>query len=249
MQLEELCLWIQIDRLVEQRILMNNLQRMGAVSALGAAATFIVGFWLYFTLLTPAGYGSLRIDPVKHAAFLVDNRSTMYAWNFIIYIFFGGLLVVLALALYERMKGGAPALMRSATAFALIWATLVIASGMVANIGADVIAAVYGTNPVQAAAAWLSLSMVVNGLGGGNEVVGGMWVGLVSVAALRTNGFPKPLSYFGMIISIAGLLTTIPPLKELGAVFGLGLIVWLASLGFILLKSRQAIEVRSGASC
>jgi hypothetical protein len=226
---------------------MNTLQRFGAASALGAAATFMVGFWLYFTLLIPAGYGSLKIDPTKHAAFLVDNRSTMYAWNLTIYVGFGVLLVVLALALYERMKGRAPALMKAATAFALIWATLVIASGMIANIGADVVVTLYGANPAQAAAAWLSLSMVVNGLGGGNEVVGGMWLLLVSVGALRTNGLPRLLGYLGAIVSVAGLLTTIPALKELGAIFGLGLIVWLVWLGLIL-KSDQGIEARSSAS-
>jgi Domain of unknown function (DUF4386) len=216
---------------------MNNLQRLGAASALCAAATFIVGFWLYFTLLTPAGYGSLKIDPVRHAAFLVDNRTTMYAWNLTIYVVFGILLVFVALALYERMKGHAPALMQTAMAFALIWATLVIASGMIANIGADMVVALYATNAAQAAATWLSLSMVVNGLGGGNEVVGGMWLLLVCVGALRTNGLPRLLGSLGVVVSIAGLLTAIPPLKELGAVFGLGLILWLIWLGLTLWKS------------
>ena len=86
--------------------------------------------------------------------------------------------------------------------------------------------------------------MVVNGLGGGNEVVGGMWLFLVSVAALRTNGLPRLLGYFGMIVSVAGLLTTIPPLKDLGAVFGLGLIAWFAWLTlhlFYLLGGRNKV--------
>ncbi len=227
---------------------MNKLQRFGAVSALGAAATFIVGFWLYFSLLIPARYGSLKIDPVKHAAFLVDHRSTMYAWNLTIYVAFGILLVVVALALYERMKGRAPALMQAASAFALIWATLVIASGMIANIGADVVAALYATNPAQAAATWLSLTMVVNGLGGGNEIVGGMWLLLVCVGALRSQGLPRLLSYFGIVVSVAGLLTTIPPLKELGAVFGLGLIFWLLWLSITLWTPSQAVDVCRPAS-
>jgi hypothetical protein len=215
---------------------MNHLQRLGAISAWAAAATFVAGFWLYFSLLTPAGYGSLKIDAVKHAAFLVDNHTTMYAWNLIIYVVFGILLVVLALALHERLKACSPALMQPATIFGLIWATLVIASGMVANIGADVVAGLYARDPAQAAAAWITLSMVVNGLGGGNEIVGGIWLLLVSLAALQPHGLPKALGYLGLIVSVAGLLTTIPPLKELGAVFGLGLIAWFVWVGCVLLR-------------
>ena len=48
---------------------------------------------------------------------------------------FGVFLVVLALALYERLKAGSPALVQMATAFGLIWAGLAIASGMIVNVG------------------------------------------------------------------------------------------------------------------
>ncbi len=219
---------------------MNNLQKYGGMSAMAAAATFVAGFWLYFTLLIPAQYGSLKVAPVKHAAFLVEHRTTMYAWNLIIYVVFGILMVILALALYERLKTGAPALMRTATAFALIWATLVIASGMVANIGTDIIVQLYDKDPALAASFWLSSMLVVNGLGGGNEIVGGIWLLLVSLAALRSHGLPKAMSYFGVVISVAGLLTTIPPLKELGSVFGLGLIAWFAWAGVQLLRNGRA---------
>ncbi len=219
---------------------MTQLQRFGGASALLAAATFVTGFALYFALLIPAQYGSLSVDAVKHAAFLVDHRTLMYAWNLVIYVLFGALLVVLALALHERLKAGAPTLMQTATAFGLIWASLVIASGMVANIGAGVVAALYARDPAQAALVWLSLSLVVNGLGGGNEIVGGLWLLLVSVAGLRANGLPRALNYFGLVTSVAGLLTTVPPLKELGSVFGLGLIVWFVWLGIVLLGGRRA---------
>lgn len=217
---------------------MVKLQKLGGFSALGAAATFVIGFALYFTLLMPARYGSLKVDAVQHAAFLVEHRGTMVAWNLVIYVAFGLLLVVLALALHERLKSGAPDLMRTATAFGLIWATLVIASGMIANIATGVIVELYGKDPAQAALVWLSMAFVVNGLGGGNEIVGGLWLLLISLAALRTNGLPTAMAWFGIAISVAGLLTTIPPLKELGSVFGMGLIAWFAWVGIVLLRPR-----------
>lgn len=215
---------------------MLKLQKLGGLAALAAAGTFLVGFYVYFTLLIPAGYGSLKVDALKHASFVVEHRALMYAWNLVIYVLFGMLLVVLALALYDILKPQAPALMRVATAFALVWASLVIASGMIANIGVGMIATLLTKDSAQAAALWLSLMLVVNGLGGGNEIVGGLWLLLVSLAALRSNHLPRLLSYLGLVVSAAGLLTTIPPLQELGSVFGLGLIAWFIWLGVVLLR-------------
>jgi hypothetical protein len=43
-------------------------------------------------------------------AFLANNQAIMYAWSLIIYVVFGVFLVVLALALHERLKAGSPAL-------------------------------------------------------------------------------------------------------------------------------------------
>ncbi len=217
---------------------MNSLRKMGGIAALIEAATFVVGFWVYVTLLDAEGYGAADSDPVQNAAFLADHRTVMHLWYLIIYVVFGVVLVVLALALHERLKAGSPAMVQTATAFGLIWAGLVIASGMVANIGTGVVVDLYGTDPAQAASAWLALDFVVNGLGGGNEIVGGLWVLLVSWAALRPEGLPRALNALGAVIGVAGLLTVVPALEVLGAVFGLGLIAWFVWLGVVLLRGR-----------
>lgn len=214
---------------------MKNLQKLGGVAALIEAAAFVVGFALFLTVLVPAGYDS-GDDPVQSVAFLADNQALMYTWNLIIYVVFGISLVVLALALYERLKAGAPAMAQTATAFGLIWAGLVIASGMVANIGLGTVVELHGKDPAQAASAWLTLRTVETGLGGGNEIAGGLWVLLASWAALRAGGLPRALNYLGVVIGVSGLLTVVPALEVLGAVFGLGLIGWFVWLGMIMLR-------------
>jgi hypothetical protein len=140
--------------------MMNDFQKMAGISALLAGATFIVGFVLIATLLAPIA-GDL--DPGQHVAFLVDNQAIMYTFNLIIYVAFGVFLVVLSLALYERLKTGSPAMIQTATAFGIIWATLVIASGMVANIGMGVVVALSSSEPAQAATVWLAIDSVRNG--------------------------------------------------------------------------------------
>ena len=217
---------------------MNDLQKMGGVAALIEAATFVVGIALAFTILAPYATGDL--DPGQTVAFLADNGAILYLWNLIIYVLFGVFLVVLVLALYERLKAGSPAMAQTAFAFGLIWAGLVIASGMVFNIGLGTVVDLYSEDPAQAAAVWLAIASVQDGLGGGNEVVGGLWVLLVSWAALRAGGLPSALNYLGMVIGVSGLLTIVPALEVLGAVFGLGLIVWFAWLGIVMLRGSRS---------
>ena len=219
--------------------MMAHTQKTGGVAALIAAATFVVGFALYLTLLASADYGSLDVDPVQHAAFLADNQAIMYAWNMIIYVAFGVCLVVLALALHGRLKAGSPAMVQTATAFGLIWAGLMFASGMVANIGASAVVDLYAKDPAQAASLWLTRQFVIDGLGGGNEIVGGLWVLLLSWAALRAGGLPKALNYLGLVIGAAGLVTVVPALGDVGAIFGLGSIVWFIWLGIVMLRGRS----------
>lgn len=215
---------------------MSDLQKMGGVAALIMAATFVVGFAVFATLLLPAGYFDADVDPVQKAALLADNRAIVSISYLIAYVVFGIFLVVLALALYERLKAGAPAMMQTATAFGLIWAGLVMASGMVANIGIGRIVDLYGSDPAQAGSVWLALDIMINGLGGEIELVGSLWVLLVSWAALRAGGLPKALNYLGLVSSVTGLLTVVPALDGLGSVFGLGLIVWFVWLGIVMLR-------------
>lgn len=51
------------------------------------------------------------------------------------YVIFGVFLAVLVLALHERLKIKAPALSQISSVFGLVWVGLIIATGMIANIG------------------------------------------------------------------------------------------------------------------
>lgn len=213
---------------------MNDSQKMGGVAALIEAATYVVGLGLALTLLAPV----LDADPDQYVAFLADNLTLMYVWHLIIYVVNGVFLIVLVLALHERLKAGLPALVQTATAFGLIWATLVIASGMLIINDAGVVADLYGEDPAQATSVWLALSAVEEGLGGAIELPGGIWILLASWASLRTGGLPRALNYLGVVIGAAGILTVVPALDVLGTIFGLGFIVWFVWVGIVMLRSR-----------
>jgi hypothetical protein len=170
----------------------------------------------------------------------VANETSLYAMHLLIYVVFGVVLVVLVLALHDRLKAGAPTTMQAATAFGLIWAGLVIASGMISNIGTAVVVDLYSTDPNQAAATWLAINPVVEGLGGGNEVVGGIWTLLVSLAAVRAGMLHRLLNYFGVVVGLVGILSAVPALGEVGGgIFGLTQILWFAGLGLLLLRTSR----------
>jgi len=113
---------------------MKNSQKMGGIAALYQAVAYVMGF-VFFGFIV--NYGGV-VDPAKKVVLLADNQAMLYVMNLAIYVIFGFSLVVLALALYERLKAGSPAMMQTATVFGLIWACILIASGMIANIGTGV---------------------------------------------------------------------------------------------------------------
>ena len=213
-----------------------NLQKMGGISALIAAALYITGFALFLTVLDPSGYDG----HVQRVAFLAENQVASYIANLLIYVVFGVVLVVLVLALHARLKSGSPAIMQTATVFGLIWSGLVIASGMIANIGNSTVIGLFSENQDQAVALWLAISTMQESLGGGNEIVGGLWVLLLSSAALRAGKLPKVLNSLGVLVGLAGILTVVPAFDLLMDVFGLGQIVWFAWLGILMLRDNPS---------
>ena len=178
--------------------------------------------------------------PGESVAFLVDHYATVFVWNLIALIVFSVALVPLALALHERIKPGSPGMAMTATAFGLIWAGQLIAAGMIINIGAGAIVDLHDTDPDRAESLWLAIDSVVNGLSGGMEIVGPVWVLLVSSTGIRTGALPRGLNYLGILIAIGGLATVVPALETVGIVFGLGLILWLAWLGIVM--SRETTD-------
>jgi hypothetical protein len=227
-----------VNQKQKRRKMMKNLQKMGGIAALYSTAALLFAMVGYLLIV-----GTLDVvDPVEKVVQLVDNQAFLYILNLIAYVIWGLAMVVLTLALYERLKAGSPAIMQIATAIGLIWACIVIASGQVSNMGMDTVVDLYSTDPGQAATVWMAIESVADGLGSaGGEILGGTWILLVSWAALRGRGLSKALNYFGALVGAAGILSAIPVISLLGtAIFGLGKIVWSLWLGIVMLRSSSS---------
>ena len=214
---------------------MKTLQKFGGFAALYQAAAYLIGMVLFLVVLQSPGI----TDPAKRVALLIEQQMVIFSTNLLMYVFFGVFLIVLALALYDRLRAGAPALMQVGTALGIIWAGSLIASGMVSNAGIDPVVALYATDPAQAALTWQGIETVASGLGNGNgEILGGLWTLLVSIAALRAGGLPKGLNILGLLVGAVGIISILPGLTDLTGVFGLGHIIWFVWLGVVLLRSN-----------
>ena len=217
---------------------MKSLQKFGGFAALYLAAAYLIGMVLFLAMLhTPS-----ITDPAQRVALLVDKSMVIFATNLIMYVFFGIFLITFSLALYDRLKSGAPALVQVATAVGIIWAGSLIASGMVANAGITPTLALYAKDPAQAALTWQSIETVSSGLGNGNgEILGGVMTLLVSIAALKSGAFPKVLNILGLLVGVVGIISMIPRLIDLAGIFGLGQLAWFVWLGIVLLRSGAVV--------
>ncbi|HSN75763.1 MAG TPA: DUF4386 family protein [Anaerolineae bacterium] len=214
---------------------MKNLQRSGGLAALYLAAAYLVGLVLFIVVLD---YVNIT-DPAQKVALIVEQQMVIFATNLLMYVFFGIFLATLALALYERLKPAAPALMQVATAVGIIWAGSLVASGMISNAGLVPTATLYAVDPTQAALTWQGVEIVADGIGNGNgEILGGVWMLLVSLAALRSVGLPKGACILGLLTGAVGIISVLPGLTELVALFGLSQLVWYAWVGITLLRSN-----------
>ncbi|MBI5932510.1 MAG: DUF4386 family protein [Chloroflexi bacterium] len=214
---------------------MKTLQKSGGIAALFMAISHLIGIVIFIGVLD---YVSIT-DPMQKLALNVEKQTVIFSTNLLMYVFFGFALIVLSLALYDHMKSGAPALMQVATAIGIIWAGSLIASGMSANAGLATVVALYAKDPTQAVLIFQAIESITNGLGNANgEILGGPLTLLVSLAALRTGGFPKGLNILGLLVGAVGIITIIPSLNALVGVFGLGQIVWFVWLGIVLLRTQ-----------
>ena len=215
---------------------MKSLQKMGGIAALYEAAAYIVGMIGFLAVVDVSSVP----DPIQKVALMADNLAFLYILHVIVYVVWGFFMVVLALALYERLKRGSPAIVQTATVFGIFWGCVIILSGMIQNAGMQTVVDLYGKDPAQAGTVWLTIDSVLKGLAGSNEIIGGLWVLLISWAALRIGELPRILNYLGIVVGAAGIISIVPALAEMFIyIFALGQIVWFIWLGIVLLRGNS----------
>lgn len=215
---------------------MKNLQKLAGVSAISEALIYVSAFIYFGAYWAYPSSGTV----LEKMTYLADNQLSFSAIYFVMYVLFGVLLGVLVVALFERLKQASYSLAAVGSLFGAVWVALVIASGMLANIGLSHSISLIESSPERAMDLWTTISVIVESIGGGNELVGGLWVLLISIAAFKVETFSKGLNILGVIVGVAGIATVYPD-DVFTEIFGLSQIVWFIWLGIVLL--RQPFEL------
>ena len=210
----------------------HKLQKIGGISAILEGLIYIFTFVIYGGVLA---FPKADASSIEKLNFLSNNFITLSAINLVSYVIFGILLAVLVLAIHQRLKNDVPILTSLASLFGVIWVGLVISSGMIANIGLKTVVDLGANSPEDAMLIWRSVAIVSEGLGGGNEIVGGVWVLLLSIVAFKSKSFSKPLNILGLVVGIAGVVT-IFPLEIFTEIFGLSQIIWFMWMGVAMMR-------------
>ncbi len=214
---------------------MNSLGMAGATSALLMAFIYLLGFAIFFSALDP-GRTLTRDESVQ---FLNENRLIVLPTMFVLYVLAGLNLLILVQSLAGEVKDRVPWQSQTALIIGSIWCVMVIVAGFVYLTGMQAVFSLYPENAEQASALALMVNTVFESLGGGNELIGGVWTVLISCLLLNVTPDYKILHFFGIVVGIAGVVSIVPILAEAVTLFGLGQIFWFIGLGVRFLKMKN----------
>ena len=164
---------------------MKSLQKVGGIAALIAAATYLFAMGLAVSVLKPMTDTSLGFQ--EYMSFLIANKPLVFLWHFAMYFINGACLVVLVLAIHERLKESSPGLARIASAFGFIWTAFVFLSGLITNYGIETLITLYGRNQAQAEGLKTALDTMTLGIDSSDKLLGCLHVTIL----LKFYGIPK----------------------------------------------------------
>jgi hypothetical protein len=221
-------------RVAGTEIPMISLRFAAGLSGLAMALIYIAAFVYFGAFFDYPSQGS----PEEKLLFLSENQLSVSVAYGSIYILFGVLLAVMVAGLHHLLSPCGPVASLTSLLGA-VWVGLVMASGMIYVTGLKHVVGLLPESSDAAFYLWRVITMLGDSLGGGNELVGGLWVVGVSLLGLRSGVLPRALHGLGCVVGAFGL-ATILPLDVFTDMFGLSQIVWFFWLGFSLLRMRDA---------
>lgn len=211
-----------------------TLLRLASFGSIALALIYIAGFVYFGGFWAYPATGTID----EKLSYLNDNQLSFTLVYLSIYVLFGVVLSVVVAGIHDVLDATKNKVVMVASMFGVIWVGLVIAAGMIGTTGLNVVLNVALNDPERAINIWQVVALVTQSIGGGNELVGGLWALLVSIAALRNQCFAKPLNYLGCLVGLSGI-ATVYPAETLTMVFGLSQVVWFVWLGFAMFQSTR----------
>jgi len=200
-----------------------------AFSAWINGACYLIGFLMLYSIFLPCYTSDWSLN--QQVEFILAHQRSYQLWNLIVYLLFGLSLIVLVTSLARKLNGML-FIQQITLTVGLIWAGFVIAAGMIANVGLETVAKLYFDKPEAAINLWLVITTLQDALGGGVEIIGGLWMLLVTWQARSLQYFNNVINLLGMLSGLAGIISIIPLFDNVVVLFGLGQLIWFVLIGF-----------------
>jgi hypothetical protein len=214
------------------------LQKVGGIAAL-VQGLFTALFLAVFLFVLPSlGFQeSFFEDPPKFVAFVTAHYA-LYYWLSLVGVLASVVLIMLVLALHERLRATSPALSAAASAFGYLGTGLLILNWSYQYAEFQTI----GRAVPRFAEQTVPTGVMYTATNGSAFLVLGVWMLLLSWAALRQGGLPRSLAYFGLLAGALNLaaLFDVPfgPLLN---------IIWFVAVGVVLLQ-RRSVATQAGSA-
>lgn len=212
-----------------------TLVRAGGIAALSMALCYFITAGIFLGwLVVPQD-----LDILGRVTFMQQHYLLLVTGYSVGYLLFGVLLSVLLQALQRLQADTASTLAELAGRFGNVWVVLVLSTGMLAIIAQDRVFALIDLDQVQAEALYHSSSLMIYTLGGGIELVAGVWVLLLSLSGLAKQRFSWGLNVLGVLVGLLGISTLMHQAPYLKEAFGLLQLIWFIGLGWALLSGKS----------
>ncbi|WP_067220738.1 hypothetical protein ACPUEK_14995 [Marinomonas gallaica] len=212
----------------------NQKVMVGGYCGIIAGLCFLFGMLVYVCFLMEYRFGDINEPFASQVRTMAEHALLLYGWYFIIYIVFGLALLGFQIGIQPYLKVGG--LQQACAVLGYLWVGLTLTTGMLANVGNTMILQVVSFDSSSAMYLWYALQMLIDGLGGGHEIVGGVWMLTLGAALISFNIYGLGLKVLAFIIGSIGVLSSAPGLSMLGGAFGLGCIVWFLIIGALMIK-------------
>jgi hypothetical protein len=217
----------------------NGLQKAGGAAALTAALAFAFVFALVATTLAPMAAPDLAFS--DYLSLHQAEGTLIYIWHFSMYFAFALCLTILSIALHERLKDGSPSISKISAALGLMYSAFVFLGGLLTIHGDEAVLALAASDPAGADALRRTMAVITLCVDSSDRLLGCLWVGLASVAALGNKTFPRGLAILGLVVGAPGIIgLAFPALLALSYAFGIGIIIWSAWLGVVMIRGASA---------
>lgn len=211
---------------------MSLFKKFAVISAVYGGFSYIAGMFVYLVIL---GNDSAETT-AEQVAFMSQNTVLMHITTLHIYVLFSAGIVTIASYVYLKLQSSQSVLALLSLISGVIWSTLLIASGFISMMFTSALMSEGVTENL--IAAWPAVDIVRDALGGGNELLGGVFAGLLSLTLFKARLSSVATNTLGVIVFAGGVISALPHLADVGiGIFVMSQIVWFFCLAWDIRKN------------